>query len=52
MTYHKFREELKSALSEDFNALRTEPQGVRAEITSNTTAVRAELASMETDMED
>lgn len=37
------REELKNALAEDFNFLKTELQAVRNEIANNTAVTRAEL---------
>lgn len=46
------REEMRSALSEEFTTLRADINAARAEIASNATAIRAEIASIETDIED
>lgn len=46
------REELKSALAEDFNALKTELQAMRSDIVNNTTAIRAEIEHMNVDIQD
>lgn len=37
------REELKNALVKDFNALKSEPKSMQADITNNTAAIRAEI---------
>lgn len=46
------REEMRSALSEEFTALRADLNAVRAEIASNSTATRAEITSIKSDVED
>uniref|UniRef100_A0A3B5QJB9 L1 transposable element RRM domain-containing protein n=1 Tax=Xiphophorus maculatus TaxID=8083 RepID=A0A3B5QJB9_XIPMA len=46
------REEMRSALSEEFTALRADINAVRAEIASNATAIHAEITSIKTDIED
>lgn len=46
------RNELKSALSDDFNALRSELQAMRSEVANNTKAMREELDHMKTDITD
>lgn len=40
------REELKSALLENFNALQSQLKSMRADITNNTAAIRAEIGHM------
>lgn len=42
------RNELKSALSDDLNALKSELQGLRSEVANNTKAMRAELDHIKT----
>lgn len=46
------REEIKSALAEDFNNLKTELQAVRCEIANNMTATRSETDHMNADIQD
>lgn len=46
------REELKSALAEDFNALKSELQAVRPEIAKNTTAIQTEVDHMKAEIQD
>uniref|UniRef100_A0A8C2Z916 L1 transposable element RRM domain-containing protein n=1 Tax=Cyclopterus lumpus TaxID=8103 RepID=A0A8C2Z916_CYCLU len=46
------REELKSALAEDFNSLKSELQAVRSEISKNTTAIQTEVDHMKADIQD
>lgn len=46
------REEMRSALFEEFTTLRADINAVRAEIASNTTAIRAEITSIKTDIQD
>ncbi len=51
-TYKIIREELKSALSDDFNALKSELQGMRSEVANNTKAMRAEVDHIKKDIQD
>ncbi len=46
------RDELKSALSEDFNALKSELQGMRSAVANNSKAIQAEVNHMKADMQD
>uniref|UniRef100_A0A8C2W6V4 L1 transposable element RRM domain-containing protein n=1 Tax=Cyclopterus lumpus TaxID=8103 RepID=A0A8C2W6V4_CYCLU len=46
------REELKSALAEDFNSLKSELQAVRSEISKNMTAIQTEVDHMKADIQD
>lgn len=46
------RDELKSALAEDFHALKTELKAVRAEIANNATATRSEIDHLKVDIRD
>lgn len=46
------KEELRNALSEDFNFLKTELQAVRSEIANSTAATRTEIDQMKANMKD
>lgn len=46
------REQLRNALSEDFNFLKTELQAVRSEIANSTAATRTEIDQMKANMKD
>lgn len=46
------REELRTALADDFNALKSELQAVRSEITNSTYAIRSEMDRMRGDIKD
>ena len=46
------REELKSALAEDFNAIKSELQAMRSDIANNTAAIRTEIEHMNVDIQD
>lgn len=46
------RSELKSALTDDFNALKSELQGMRSEVANNMKAMRAEVDHIKTDIQD
>uniref|UniRef100_A0A667Z7E4 L1 transposable element RRM domain-containing protein n=1 Tax=Myripristis murdjan TaxID=586833 RepID=A0A667Z7E4_9TELE len=46
------RDELKSALADDFNALKSEFQGLKSEVANNTKAMRAEVDHLKADIQD
>ena len=46
------REEIKSALAEDFHALKSELQALRAEIANNMTAIQTQFDHMKTEIKD
>lgn len=46
------RDELKTTLAADFEALRSDIQGLRSEVANNTVAIRDEVDKMRTDVQD